>query len=124
MLYIEDNIVSITQNDDAVLEINLQTSAGEPYEMEAGDVLTLTVREYPRTGSPVLLAASSAPGSNRIVLSGADTQRICPGKYSYDVQIDMANGERYTVLPDLDQDQRGKTRNWKNFIIMPEVTVP
>lgn len=124
MLYIEDNVISITRGDDAVLEINMETTSGEPYEMDEEDVLTLTVREIPCAGSPVLLSVRSAPGSNRIVLSGTDTQDICPGRYSYDVQLNTAAGDRYTVLPVLDDDQRAKVKNWKNFVIMPEVTVP
>lgn len=124
MLYTDDNIISITRGDDATLEINMETSDGEPYVMDAGDVLTLTVREIPCDGSPVLLAVSSAPGSNRIVLSGTDTQDICPGRYSYDVQLNLADGNLYTVLPALDEYMRSRVVNWRNFVIMPEVTIP
>ena len=124
MLYTEDNIISITRGDDATLEINMETSDGDPYVMGSEDMLTLTVREIPCDGSPVLLAVSSAPGSNRIVLHGTDTADICPGRYSYDVQLNLADGNRYTVLPALDEYMRSRVVNWRNFVIMPEVTIP
>ena len=123
MLYIEDDVVYITQNDDAVLEIDMQNTVNESFEMEPDDFLTLTVRQKPSMDSPVLLAVNSAPGSNRIVLRGADTLEIEPGKYSFDVQLTRANGERFTVLPDnIPASTRSRVRNWRNFIVMPQVT--
>lgn len=125
MLYIEDGVISVTQNDDVILEVALTTSDGEPYDMDAGDVLTLSVREYPVKDSPLLLSVSSNPGTNRITLNGSDTLNIAPGKYSYDVQITYADGSRYTILPNnLDESIRGTGKNWKNFVVMGEVTVP
>lgn len=125
MLYIEDDIISITKGDDAVLEIDIITSTDTAFEMDSTDTLTLTVRERPCCGCPVLLTSTSAPGSNRIVLSGDATAEICPGRYSYDVQLNRANGERYTVLPcNLDPMLQGRAANWKNFVVMGEVTIP
>ena len=123
MLFIDDEVISITQNDDAVLEIDLKTSTGDDYEMAEDDVLILSVRERPTDAIDLLLSVSSAPGSNRIVLRGEDTKDIAPGYYSYDVQLTSADGKRYTVLPsDIDDKKRGKTKNWKNFCVMGEVT--
>ena len=125
MLYVEDGVISITQNDDVTLEVNLETAAGEDYVLDAEDTLTLSVREYPSKDSPLLLSVTSAPGSNMIVLHGADTVNIAPGMYSYDVQINFADGTRYTVLPDnLTSGIRATAKNWKNFCMMGEVTIP
>lgn len=124
MLYIEDDVIYITQNDDAVLEIDIEKSIGESFELSEGDTLTMTVRQRPETASPVLMSVSSAPGSNRIIIRGADTQDIEPGKYSFDVQINRANGERYTILPDnIPASSRSRVRNWKNFVVMPQATM-
>lgn len=123
MLFIDEDMVSITQGDDAVLEIDIHTSAGEDYEMSADEMLTLTVRQLPTDGSDVLLSVDSVPGSNRIVLRGEDTKHVAPGWYSYDVQLLTPENRRYTVLPDdIDDKKRGKVKNWKNFCVMPEVT--
>ena len=125
MLYIDDDVISITRGDDATLEITINKSDGTEFEMDPSDTLTLTVRERPCCGCPVLLTSTSAPGSNRIVLSGDAKAEVCPGRYSYDVQLNRANGERYTILPnEIDPELQGRTANWRNFIIMGEVTIP
>lgn len=125
MLYIDGDVISITKGDDAVLEITIDTSEGTAFVMEDTDTLTLTVRERPCEGYPVLLTATTAPGSNRIILTGDATAQVCPGRYSYDVQLNRADGSRFTILPDdLEPELRGRPMNWMNFIIMGEVTIP
>lgn len=125
MLYIDGDVISITKGDDAALEITINTSDGTAFEMDPADTLTLTVREKPCVGSPVLLTSTSAPGSNRIILTGDATANVCPGRYSYDVQLNRANGTRFTILPDdLEPELRGRAINWQNFIVMGEVTIP
>lgn len=125
MLYINDGVIAITKGDDAVLEITINKSDGTAFEMNETDTLTLTVRECPCANYPVLLTATTAPGSNRIVLTGSATANICPGQYSYDVQLNRVGGERYTVLPDdLSPGVMTSGSNYKNFLILSEVTVP
>lgn len=125
MLYIDGDMISITKGDDAALEITINKSDGTAFEMADTDTLTLTVREKPCAGCPVLLTSTSAPGSNRIILTGSATASVCPGRYSYDVQLNRADGSRFTILPDdLEPELRGRAMNWMNFIIMGEVTIP
>ena len=125
MLYIEGDVISITKGDDAALEITINKSDGTTFEMDPTDTLTLTVRERPCEGYPVLLTATTAPGSNRIILTGDATAEVCPGRYSYDVQLNRADGSRFTILPDdLEPELRGRVMNWMNFIVMGEVTIP
>ena len=125
MLYIDGDVISITKGDDAALEITINKSDGTTFEMDATDTLTLTVREKPCAGYPVLLTSTSAPGSHRIILTGDATAEVCPGRYSYDVQLNRADGGRFTILPDdLEPELRGRVVNWQNFIIMGEVTIP
>lgn len=124
MLYIDDGVIAITKGDDATLQIDIDMSDGSAFVMEETDTLTLTVREIPCEGSPVLLTSTSAPGSNRIILDGNATGAVCAGQYSYDVQLNRADGSRYTVLPQLDEDMRGRALNWRNFVVMGEVTIP
>lgn len=125
MLLINDGVIAITRGDDAVLEVAIHTSEGVDYAMAEGDVLTLTVRELPSEHQPVLLRVPGAPGSCRLVLHGADTAGIAPGKYSCDIQLDCQAGGRYTVLPAPgDGLESAGIRNFENFVVLPEVTVP
>ena len=82
MLYIKDGVIAITRGDDAVIEAAIHTSTGQDYQMASGDTLTMTVRALPSDSQPVLLSVTSTPGSARLVLRGADTAGIAPGRYS------------------------------------------
>lgn len=123
MFYIEENKrMYITRSDDGVVEMNsLVDAEGKPYELQPGDILTLTVKENP-TDETAIFSTSSVPGSNRLVIRSEDTRDAEIGKYSVDVQITTADGLRFTVWPMLEGSERTKKTNLKNFIIMPEVT--
>lgn len=119
MLKVENGRIYVVRGDDEVLSVAL-----EGYEMAAGDVLTLTVRELPTAESAALITVKSAPGSNRIVLSHADTANVPYGAYSADVQLLTADGLRRTVWPtNITDPARARGSNMKNFIVVSEVTV-
>ena len=90
--------------------------------MQAGDVLTLTVRALPSADSPALIQIDSLPGVNRIVLRHADTAELNVGRYSADVQLTTADGKRFTVWPTIAGSGRYVVKSFNNFVIMPEVT--
>lgn len=123
MLIIEDNAIYITRGDDGCIDAVPMTDDGEAYPMQEGDSVVLTVREKPEAGSPVLLQVRSAGGSTRIVLRGADTSGLIPGRYSADVQLDTQDGKHYTFWPRLCGFKRYSSYNYQNFIVMPEVTM-
>lgn len=119
MLLIEDDVIYLTRGDDAEIEITITDGDGASYTMVEGDTLTLTVRALPDADSPVVFTVTAdAP---RLVLSHADTAGADVGKYSADIEL-ISGGFRRTVWPKLDEGARGKSRNFKNFVIMPEVT--
>ena len=121
--YIESDVIYITKGDDAVLEItSIATEGGEEYELQAEDVLTLTVRTLPSAQSPALIQIDALPGSNRIVFSHADTAELDVGRYSADVQLTTADGKRFTVWPAITGSGRYVVKSFNNFVIMPEVT--
>lgn len=122
MLKIEDGIIYLTRGDDAVLQMDIAAADGAVYPMQAGDTLTLTVRELPDGEAAALFLSDSVPGSSRIVIRSADTAGIEPGRYSADIQLNTADGRRHTVWPELEGSRRYTVRNLKNFAIMPEVT--
>ena len=123
MLYIEDGVIAVIRGDDVVLETAIHTAAGEDYAMAEEDTLTLTVRALPSERLPALLTLTSAPGSRRLVLRGADTAHLAPGKYSCDIQLKCADGRRHTVFPAAGPEAL-RLGNWENFVILPEVTMP
>ena len=121
--YIEADTIYITKGDDAVLEISgITAQDGSQYELQAEDVLTLTVRELPRTVSPVLMQIDSLPGSRRIVIGHGDTSELNVGRYSADLQLTTPDDKRYTLWPNITGANRYMVKNLNNFVIMPEVT--
>ena len=121
--YIESNVIYLTKGDDAVLEVSSITAEdGSAYELQAADVLTLTVRAVPSAESAVLMDIDSLPGSRRIVFRHEDTAELAVGRYSADVQLTTADGKRFTVWPTIAGSGRYVVKSFNNFVIMPEVT--
>ena len=122
--YVESDVIYITKGDDAVLEVSSITADdGGEYALQETDVLTLTVRALPSNLSPVLIQIDALPGSNRIVFRSEDTAELDVGRYSADVQLTTAEGRRYTIWPTIAGSGRYVAKSFKNFIIMPEVTL-
>lgn len=115
---ITDTIVVFRGDAKTIRVEEILDDYGNKYEMQEGDILTLTVRELPVETSPILLQAVSA--NTIIFLSGEATGAVPAGKYSCDIQLTLANGDPITVFPE--QPEEGKVKNWKNFVVDGEVT--
>lgn len=125
MFYVEDGGIYLTRGDDAVLTVEeILAGDGTAYELRPGDVLTLTVRAIPSADSEAIVKIDGAPGGNRIPIRHEDTASAAPGRYSADVQLTTAEGLRLTVWPRLEGGAAYQVKNFNNFIIMPEVTIP
>ena len=122
MFYVEDQASYLTRGASAEVSIDLTTEGGESYDLGASDTLTLTVRKEPAATSKVIFA-KSVTGSGVISITPEDTQDAEVGQYSADIQLTTADGEVHTVYPQLEGKARYRERNFKNFIIMPEVTI-
>ena len=124
MLKIIEEKIYLRRGDDEVLEVNLNAGS-DTVQMGEGETLTLTVRELPSKESTILFTTTSAPGSNRVIISHADTAEVEYGEYSADIQLMTADGLRKTVWPDIDEENlpKARTANLKNFILLPEVTM-
>lgn len=124
MLKIIEDKIYMRRGDDEILEVNLSMGE-ETVQVGEGETLTLTVRELPSRDSAIMFSSTSAPGSNRIVINHADTADAEYGDYSADVQLMTAEGYRKTVWPGFDEENipKASTRNLKNFILLPEVTM-
>lgn len=119
---IVDDVIYLTRGDNAVLEIKtfIQDEDEEEYVLQDGDFYTFTVRKIASNKADVVFSISSY--NERIVISHEDTTDAEVGKYSADIQLNLASGERFTVWPAFDVTKPSKEFNYKNFCIMSEVT--
>ncbi|MBQ4451657.1 MAG: hypothetical protein II912_04720 [Clostridia bacterium] len=119
MLSISDQTICLNRGDDASFQVTLTDEDGNPYAMESGDALSLTVRALPDEDSPVVLFTRSI--TNTIVLTAADTQGLEVGRYSAAIRLCRGDGRSVIVYPAL--KTHGRKKAWNNFIIDPEVDV-
>lgn len=123
MFVIEDDVIYITRGDDAALDVTayLDDEQSEAYELQEGDKFIFTVRRIASAKSDVVFSVESTTG--RIVISHTDTADKEVGKYSADIQLSVASGDRYTIWPKFNVTKPSKEFNYKNFCIMSEVTM-
>ena len=103
--------IKITQGDTASLKVSLKMSNGEPYEMQAGDSLTLTVRRRP--GETKLVEITSE--TDTLEFAPADTKSLEAGAYCFDIQLSTADGDIFTVVG-------MNTGTLTNMTVLPEIT--
>lgn len=116
MLSVKDGVITLTKGDTAYLSVALTDASGQPYELQTGDLLTLTIRRVADAESDVLL--TSVSDTTTLTLTAEQTALLPVGPLSYDIQLTTQAGEVFTVVgastvrPDL-----------RNFVVLPEVTV-
>lgn len=110
MLNITENRISLTRGDTAYLDIEVKID-GNAYELQEDDTLTLTVKKKPSdTDSEPILIQKVIYGETLFHIEPSDTAELPFGKYKYDVQLNKANGDVFTIIePTL-------------FIVLEEVT--
>lgn len=96
MILFEDGDISLTRGDTAYISLNL-TNNGEPYEFKDGDTVTFTVKENYDEEENYLFQKVVAAGDT-IVIEPIDTKPYEYGRYIYDVQVNTAVGEVFTVI--------------------------
>lgn len=95
MFYIEGNNINITRGDTAVLTVPLEAS-GQPYDMQSGDILYLTVKKSVNDTN-YLFQLTSTDGLFNFLPE--TTKSLNFGVYKYDIQLTTANEDVYTVIP-------------------------
>ena len=122
MLRVVEGVPEIPRGDYGEMEVQITDEQGNEYKMQEGDYLTFSVRELPTKDSKLLIQIHSI--TNTIVFNPADTADVEPGQYSADVEMNTADGKRFTIWCYIPEEKRdkGKVKNWKNFIVLPEVT--
>lgn len=90
------NTVSLTKGDTAYLKVDIKNDAnGDVYEVRDGDTLTMTVKKD-FNSNPAFQKKIS--GGVEFHIKPQDTTGLDVGKYKYDVQLDTADGDVFTVI--------------------------
>lgn len=100
MLYIYENTVRLTRGDTAYLEVpivaKLSDGTEQPYVMDAGDKLTLTIKKT--VNDVTALVQKELTGTNTFHFEPEDTTELAFGRYKYDVQLRTEAGDIYTII--------------------------
>ena len=96
MLYVDGTTIRLTRGDTAYLTIPLTANEGV-YEMSSADTLTLSVKKNTRDYEYLLQKV--VKGFNTFHIQPDDTAELSFGKYTYDVQLNVSNGDVFTVIP-------------------------
>lgn len=95
MLHIQDNKIGLTRGDTAYLNISVEID-GKPYNMQEGDALTLSIKKSTSDETPVV--KKTITSGTTIHIEPKDTSGLEFGKYKYDVQLNKANGDVFTII--------------------------
>ena len=91
MLEIKKNKISMIKGDTTHLNVSMNG-----YTYSEGDTITLTLKQSIEDEAVVLQKTVAA--NQPICLVCEDTNAIAAGRYVYDIQLDTAAGEVYTVV--------------------------
>lgn len=93
---IKETDIRITRGDSALLSVELFDDEGA-YELKPGDKLELCAKKHVQdTHYSIHLYADD---SATFAFAPSDTAKLAFGSYPYDIQLTLANGDVYTVIP-------------------------
>ena len=95
MLYIDGTNIKLTRGDTSYLTFPI-TMNGEAYAMKPEDTLYLTVKKT--VNDTEYCFQRSSVGSNIIHIEPSDTKPFAFGKYKYDVELRLGDGDIFTVI--------------------------
>lgn len=91
--------LKVTRGDSLPLHIDVKYSDGIPYEMQEGDTLIFTVKSNVNlTENPVLLQKTMTYETGPSCELLPEETELPYGVYKYDVELNMANGRRFTII--------------------------
>lgn len=88
--------IKLTRGDSAYIAIGIKSADGADYQPYADDVLTLTVKKTVNDAEPAF--QKTVTGWAEFKIEPADTANLEFGKYKYDVQLQTATGDIYTII--------------------------
>lgn len=93
----ENGDVELTRGDTARISVNIFDNDGNPYEIQNGDKLDLTLKKTVKDAEAVM--SKQIEGINTFHIEPKDTADLEFKKYVYDVQLTTSEGDVYTVIP-------------------------
>lgn len=92
-----DGTIQLTRGDTARLSVTINNEIDQnEYTLGEIDTLTLTVKKSINDNEPSIQKV--AVGTNAFHIEPKDTSSLAFGKYKYDVQLNTADGDVYTVV--------------------------
>lgn len=96
MLNCQNNVITMTRGDTAVLRLDITDDKGNPYKLTDSDVVLLTLKRSVLDKS-VIFQKSMVDG--KIIIQPQDTASLEYGQYFYDVELTKEDGFVATVIP-------------------------
>ena len=95
----KDNTIHLTRGDTARFSIGqiVNTITNTNYTPTAEDTVTMTIKKTVMQADPFVQII--VPGGEVLHIKPEDTKAMAFGKYVYDIQITMADGDVYTIIP-------------------------
>ena len=95
----KDNTIQLTRGDTARFSIGriVKTVTKTNHTATAEDTVTMTIEKTGLEGAPCVLII--VPGGEVLHIKPEDTKAMTFGKYVYDIQLTMADGDVYTIVP-------------------------
>jgi len=100
MLTIKGSKIALTRGDSAYITlVPTIDGTGEQYELQDGDVVRAQIRTAPNTGD-LIAEGEMLYNDGTIVwyLRPADTKDLEVGKYYWDAQLELSNGDIFTFI--------------------------
>ena len=92
-----NNTIQLTRGDTAYLNVTITNETDSSvYELQDEDTLTLTVKKS--TKDTEFSFQKKVAGSLTIKIEPNDTKDLAVGKYKYDVQLNTATGDVFTII--------------------------
>lgn len=91
------NKITLTQGDSAALKIKVRDARNKVLPLSDSDTAVLTIKHDINDAAAVLQLQMDSDG--QFVFHPDDTAGMECGKYCYDVQVTISNGNVYTVIP-------------------------
>ena len=95
----KDNTIHLTRGDTARFSLGriVNTVTNTNYTPTAEDTVTMTIKKTVLQADPCVQLI--VPGGEVLHIKPEDTKSMAFGKYVYDIQITMADGDVYTIVP-------------------------
>lgn len=91
------NKITLTQGDSAALKIKVRDARNKVLLLGDNDTAVLTIKRDINDADAVLRLQMDSDG--QFIFRPDDTAGMDCGKYCYDVQVTLSNGNVYTVIP-------------------------